>query len=69
MPQIKLPDGSLRQFEDAITVRQIAEAIGAGLANAALAGKVNNELVDTSFLSSSTVRWQSLLKKMTRRLN
>ena len=50
MPQIKLPDGSLRQFEDPITVRQIAEAIGAGLANAALAGKVNNELVDTSFL-------------------
>ena len=50
MPQIKLPDGSLRQFEDPITVRQIAEDIGAGLANAALAGKVNNELVDTSFL-------------------
>ena len=50
MPQIKLPDGSLRQFEDPITVRQIAEDIGAGLANAALAGKVNNELADTSFL-------------------
>ena len=50
MPQIKLPDGSLRQFEDPITVRHIAEDIGAGLANAALAGKVNNELVDTSFL-------------------
>ena len=50
MPQIKLPDGSLRQFRDPITVRQIAEDIGAGLANAALAGKVNNELVDTSFL-------------------
>ena len=50
MPQIKLPDGSLRQFKDPITVRQIAEDIGAGLANAALAGKVNNELVDTSFL-------------------
>ena len=50
MPQIKLPDGSLRQFEDPITVHQIAEDIGAGLANAALAGKVNDELVDTSFL-------------------
>lgn len=50
MPQIKLPDGSLRQFEAPITVHQIAEDIGAGLANAALAGKVNNELVDTSFL-------------------
>ena len=50
MPQIKLPDGSLRQFKGPITVRQIAEDIGAGLANAALAGKVNNELVDTSFL-------------------
>ena len=45
MPQIKLPDGSLRQFKDPITVRQIAEDIGAGLANAALAGKVNNELI------------------------
>ena len=50
MPQIKLPDGSLRQFEDPITVHQIAEDIGAGLAKAALAGKVNDELVDTSFL-------------------
>ena len=50
MPQIKLPDGSLRQFKGPITVRQIAEDIGAGLASAALAGKVNNELVDTSFL-------------------
>lgn len=50
MISITLPDGSQRQFEQASTVAQVAAAIGAGLAKAALAGKVNGKLVDTSYL-------------------
>lgn len=52
MPVITLPDGSQRQFEQAVSVFQVAESIGAGLVKAALAGKVNGELVDTSHLIS-----------------
>src|SRR5690554_1594583 len=48
MVSITLPDGSQREFEAPVTVSQIAESIGPGLAKAALAGKVNGELVDTS---------------------
>ncbi len=49
MPSITLPDGSVRRFEHPVTVRQVAESIGAGLARAALAGRVDGRLVDTSF--------------------
>ena len=50
MPQITLPDGSSRQFDAPVTVHDIAADIGPGLAKAALAGKVNDQMVDTSFL-------------------
>lgn len=50
MINITLPDGSVRSFEAPVTVAQVAASIGAGLAKAALAGKVNGELVDTSYL-------------------
>ncbi|MDZ7656074.1 MAG: threonine--tRNA ligase [Sulfurimicrobium sp.] len=50
MPVIRLPDGSEREFEQAVTVAEVAANIGAGLARVALAGKVNGKLVDTSFL-------------------
>ncbi|WP_424196053.1 threonine--tRNA ligase [Ampullimonas aquatilis] len=50
MITIKLPDGSERQFESPVTVAQIAAGIGTGLAKAALGGKVNGQLVDTSYL-------------------
>ncbi|HKM15653.1 MAG TPA: threonine--tRNA ligase [Marinospirillum sp.] len=50
MPLITLPDGSQRDFDQAVSVFQVAESIGAGLAKAALAGKVDGELVDTSHL-------------------
>jgi threonyl-tRNA synthetase len=53
MPQITLPDGSNRTFDAPVTVDQIAASIGAGLAKAALAGRVNGTLVDTSFLVST----------------
>jgi threonyl-tRNA synthetase len=46
---ITLPDKSVRQFDEPVTVAQVAASIGAGLAKAALAGKVNGKLVDTSY--------------------
>jgi len=49
MPVIRLPDGSERVFEAPVTVAEVAASIGAGLARAALAGKVDGQLVDTSF--------------------
>jgi threonyl-tRNA synthetase len=50
MPEIRLPDGSKRQFEGDVTVAEVAQNIGAGLARAALAGRVNDQLVDLSFV-------------------
>ena len=55
MISVRLPDGSQREFDAAITVAQVAASIGAGLAKAALAGKVNGKLVDTSYLIESDV--------------
>ncbi|MDH4151408.1 MAG: threonine--tRNA ligase [Betaproteobacteria bacterium] len=49
MINVKLPDGSVRSFDRPVTVAEVAASIGAGLAKAALAGRVNGELVDTSF--------------------
>ena len=46
MPVVTLPDGSTREFAQPVTVMQIAEDIGSGLAKAALAGRVNGRLVD-----------------------
>ena len=48
MPVITLPDGSQRSFEQPVTVAGLAASIGAGLAKAALAGRVDGKLVDTS---------------------
>src|ERR1700733_2969313 len=50
MPVITLPDGSQKQFDRAISVAEVAASIGPGLAKAALAGKVDGVLVDTSAL-------------------
>ena len=49
MINIRLPDGSTKSFPGPVTVAEIASSIGAGLARAALAGKVNGRLVDTGF--------------------
>src|SRR4030065_535974 len=49
MPVITLPDGSRREFPQPVTVAELALAIGPGLAKAALAGKVDGRLGDTSF--------------------
>ena len=55
MPTITLPDQSQRQFENPVTILEIAADIGPGLAKAALAGKVNGELLDTSYLIDQDV--------------
>ncbi len=49
MPVIRLPDGSERKFDEPVTVAEVAMNIGAGLARAALGGKVNGKAVDTSY--------------------
>jgi len=49
MPDIRLPDGSVKSFPGPVSVAEVAQAIGPGLARAALAGKVDGRLVDTSF--------------------
>ena len=48
MPNITLPDGSVRSFDHPVTVAEVAASIGAGLAKAALAGRVGGRLVDLS---------------------
>lgn len=53
MPKITLPDGSAREYENPVTVMEVAESIGPGLAKAALAGRVDTELVDSSTVISS----------------
>ncbi len=55
MPTISLPDGSRREYSKPIIVAEVAADIGAGLARAALAGKVDGVLVDTSTLLESDV--------------
>lgn len=48
MPTITLPDGSERHFDHPVTIMQVAENIGAGLARATLCGKIDGELFDAS---------------------
>ena len=50
MPVIQLPDGSKRSFDAPVSVAEVAMDIGSGLAKAALAGKVNGQIVDTSYV-------------------
>ena len=50
MPVVRLPDGSERKFDQPVTVMEVATSIGFGLARAAIAGKINGKLADTSDL-------------------
>ena len=50
MVNVKLPDGSIREFDKPVSVAEVAAAIGPGLAKAALGANVNGKLVDTSFV-------------------
>jgi len=49
MPDIRLPDGAVKHFDAPVTVAEVAASIGPGLARAALAGKVEGKVVDTSY--------------------
>ncbi len=55
MIAITLPDGSRREFPGPVTVAEVARSIGAGLAKAALAGRIDGHLVDTSFKIEQSV--------------
>ncbi|KAF3980218.1 MAG: threonine--tRNA ligase [Methylococcales symbiont of Iophon sp. n. MRB-2018] len=63
MPVITLADGSKREFDKAITVMAVAQSIGSGLAKATLAGKVNGELVDASYLIEQNADLQIVTAK------
>ncbi len=56
MVNVTLPDGSVREFDAPVTVAQVASSIGAGLAKAALAGRVDGKLVDTSHVIDADSR-------------
>lgn len=63
MISITLPDGSQRQYEAGATIAEVAASIGAGLAKAALAGKVDGRLVDTSFPLSGDASLEIVTEK------
>ena len=63
MPVITLPDGTNREFDNAVTVMDVAQSIGSGLAKATLAGRVNNVLVDASTLIDKDASLQIITAK------
>ncbi|MDO9140173.1 MAG: threonine--tRNA ligase, partial [Methylobacter sp.] len=63
MPVITLPDGSKREYDHALTVMDVAQSIGSGLAKATLAGKVNGQLVDASTLINQDATLQLITIK------
>ncbi|MGZ8225907.1 MAG: threonine--tRNA ligase [Methylococcaceae bacterium] len=63
MPVITLPDGSKRQYDQAVTMMDIAQSIGSGLAKATLAGRVNDKLVDASTLIDFDAQVQIITSK------
>ena len=69
MPVIRLPDGSERSLDAPVTVAEVAMNIGAGLAKAALAGKVDGVLVDTSYLISKNAELAIITDKNTEGLD
>ena len=50
MPNVTLPDGTVKSYDQSLTVAEVASSIGSGLAKAAIAGEVDGQLVDTSFV-------------------
>ena len=63
MPAITLPDGSIREFEQPVSVAEIAASIGPGLAKAALGGVVNDRQVDVSFVIDSDAKLSIITAK------
>ena len=56
MPVVTLPDGSSREFDSAVSIHDVAADIGPGLAKAALAGKIDGQVLDTSYLIEQDVQ-------------
>jgi len=56
MPVVTLPDGSSRQFDAAVSIYDVAADIGPGLAKAALAGKIDGQVLDTSYIIENDVQ-------------
>ncbi|MBT68372.1 MAG: threonine--tRNA ligase [Thiotrichales bacterium] len=50
MPNVTLPDGTVKSYDESLTVAEVASSIGSGLAKAAIAGEVDGQLVDTSYV-------------------
>ena len=63
MPKVTLPDGTVKSFDQSLSVADVASSIGSGLAKAALAGDVDGQLVDTSFLIKSDVELAIITNK------
>ena len=63
MPVITLPDGSKREFDEAVTVMSVAQSIGSGLAKATLAGRVDGVLVDASAVIENDATLQIVTAK------
>lgn len=63
MPVITLPDGSQRTFENPVTILEVAQSIGAGLAKATVAGRVNGRLLDATDLISSDATLEIITPK------
>jgi threonyl-tRNA synthetase len=63
MPVVTLPDGSQRCFDRPVTVDEVAASIGAGLRRAALAGRVDGKLVDTSHVIDADVKLDIVTEK------
>jgi len=63
MVSVQLPDGSKREFENPVTVFEVAQSIGPGLAKAALGGKVDGKMVDTSFAIDHDVQLSIVTEK------
>src|SRR5687768_17777227 len=63
MPVVTLPDGSQRTFDQPVTVDEVAASIGAGLRKAALAGRVDDKLVDTSYVIENDAKLAIVTEK------
>ena len=55
MPNVTLPDGTVKSYDQFLTVADVASSIGSGLAKAAIAGEIDGQLVDTSYMIEGDV--------------
>lgn len=63
MPVVMLPDGSQREFENPVSVLDVAQDIGPGLAKATVAGRIDGELVDASDMITHDAKLQIITPK------